>query len=285
MSGSYDVFGKAETESTRREIINEMVQRALREQSQLIPTIKDVSAMAVAGADSIDFNRRVGKFVVENLEEESEADVQTYSYEPDKLLLDRHAMIAWFIKKRANLQSALNLEADTIEEASAEHAIDIDRQLIIKMKAGASASNDVAVTGAITIPKILEGRAKLQKATKLNTRNANFFMLVSSAREAEMLAIAGFVEADKYGSSTPVMSGELGRIYGVRVLVTDEPVLGDNSALMYISEGIVYGNQQAPELNELYIPKKAGTEYALDQLYGTKVLNSGVYISKFTFTA
>ncbi len=284
MSGSYDVMGKAETELTRQDIIVETVQRALREQSQLIPTVRDVSDKAVLGADSIDFNRRVGAFEVQNLEEESEADIQTYKYTPDKLLLDKHMVIAWFLKKRANAQSALNLEMDTVEEAAAEHAIDIDRKLITAMLANASAANNVSVTGAITRAKILEAKAKLQAAVRLNTKNANFFLLINSKHEAEMLDIAGFVDADKYGSNQTIVTGELGRIFGIRTLITDESVLGDSNGLMYIDQGIVYGNQLAPELNSLYIPKKVGTEYALDQLYGTKVLNEGKYISHITFS-
>lgn len=278
-------FSKINTDKTRMQIISSIVQRALRERGQLVPTVTDVSNLAQPGLESILFPRRVGSFTVENLLETvgSEATQQTYQYDYDKLDLNYHAIVSWFIKKRADHQSVVNIEADAIAEAAAEHAIDIDRRIISTMLAGAAAANDVTITGVVTRTKVLEIKEKLQKSTKLRANQAPFFLLVNSKREAEMLDIPSFVEADKYGSNVPLLSGELGRIFGFRVLVTDEAVLGDNQALAWIPMGFVYGNQMNPDFRELYIPKRAGTEYALDQLYGLKVLNGGAYISKITF--
>ena len=282
---SDNVFGKNETENLRMEMISSIVQRALREQAQLIPTIRDVSALAQPGLNAITFPRRGGKFTVENLVEEAVADVQSFEYEGDKLELNRHAMIAWFIKKRSDIQAMVNIEADSIGEAAAEHAIDVDREIMKAMLAGAAAANNVAVTGGDAYGKadLLESKEKLQKATRLNPRNSAFNLLVGSKREADLLNINEFVTADKYGTAQ-IPTGALGRLFGVNVFVTDEAVLGDNKALMYVSEGIVYGNQMAPDFRELYIPKRAGTEYALDQLYGIKVLDGGKYISEITFS-
>lgn len=284
MSGSYDVMGAQETGLTRAQIISAMVQRAVREKAQSVPTVMDVSAQAVAGAKSIDFMRRSSSFTVENLAEEAEADVQTYQFTPDNLPFNQHAVISWFIKKRSAVQSALALEADAIQEAAAEHAIDVDRKIIAALVAGAASANNVSVTGAMTKAKFLEAKAKLQKSTRLNPRNAKFTLLLGSDREAEMLDIPGFVEADKLGNANVISSGQLGRYFGVNTLVTDEPVLGANTALMYIDLGFAYGNQMDPDLTSAVQPKKVGTEYALDQLYGTKVLNNGIYISKITFS-
>jgi hypothetical protein len=281
---SNEVFGNAETAKLRMELISSMVQRALRERGQLIPTITDVSSMAQPGLDTISFPKRSGSFTVQNLNEDSNADVQSFEYDVDKLLLDQHAMVSWFIKKRADLQSMVNIEADAILEAAAEHAIDIDRKIQAAMVTGAAGANDVTVTGAWTTAKLLEVKANLQKSTKLNPSNANFFMLVSSERESELLDLPRFVEADKYGANTPLISGELGRAYGIRFLVSDEPSVLTNS-IAWVQNGIVYGNQMSPDYRELYIPHRAGTEYALDQLFGIKVLNSGVYVSKITHQA
>lgn len=280
------IFSQAETGVTRQEMITAMVQRALRERAQLVPTIRDVSSFAQPGHDSISFPRRDGKFNVVNLAENADASTQKYDYENDKLDLNQHAMIAWFIKKRANLQSVVDIEADTIAEAAAEHAIDVDRKIMAAMVAGASEDNDI-FTGAgssaiMTKDTVLEVKEKLQKATKLNPRTANFFLLVDSARERELLNIAEFVKSNEYGSDQAITSGELGRLFGLRVLITDEDDL-DGHALGYVSQGTIYGNQMAPDFRELYIPRRAGTEYALDQLYGTRVLDGGKYISKVTF--
>ena len=292
MSGSYDVFGKAETELTRGEVVSEIVQRALREESQMISLVRDVSASAQPGIDGIFYPKRGNKFVVENLVEDSEADVQTFSYESDKLDFNHHAVIAWFIKKRSEIQSMIDLEADTIGEAAAEHAIDIDRVIMKAIFAGASSSNDVTLSGGaniFTAAGIIAARAKIQKAAKVNPSRVPFFMAVNSDAEATILGISQFVNADTYAGSTTLATGEIGRLYGARVILTDEDVFKVGATtyngVMWAQPGVVYGNQAAPELNELYIPKKVGTEYALDQLYGVKVLDSGKYISRIRFTA
>ena len=279
------IFSQAETGLTRLEMISAMVQRALRENAQLVPTVRDVSSLAQPGMDSISFPRRSGKFDVVNLAENADAAAQKYDYELDKLEFNHHAMISWFIKKRANIQSMVNIEADTIAEAAAEHAIDVDRKIIAAMVAGAFEDNDIftgASTPEITKDVVLNVKENLQKATKLNPRNANFYLMVDSSKERELLNIGDFVKANEYGGDQAIVTGELGRLYGMRVLLTDESEL-DGHALGYVSQGIAYGNQMAPDFNELYQPKRAGTEYALDQLYGVKVLDGGKYISKVTF--
>jgi hypothetical protein len=283
---SDNVFGKAETDKTRQEIVSAIVQRAIRERAQLVPTVRDVSSLATPGLDAINFPRRDGKFIVQNLVEDSAADTQSFEYVLDKLELDQHAMISWFLKKRSEVQGVVNFEADLLVEAAAEHAIDVDRKIITALAAGAASANDVSVSGgaAISKIKILEAKEKLQKSTRLNPRNARFTLLINSKREAEMLNIADFVKANEYGNANVIQTGALGRIFGVETLLTDESELGDSLALMYIDQGLVYGNQMAPDYRELYQPKRAGTEYALDQLYGLKVLDGGKYISKIAFT-
>lgn len=277
---STDVIGKAETEVLRMELINSMVQRALRERGQLVAAVTDVSSFAQAGLDTISFPRRVKNFVVQNLVEESEADSQTIEYTNDKLLLDQHAIIAWFIKKRSETQSMVNLEADAIVEAAGEHAIDVDRKIYAAMLASANVNNDVAITGAWTTAKALEVRANLQALTKQRTNQMEMFVAVTSEHEAELLDLPRFVESDKYGANIPLISGELGRYYGMRFLVSDE--LPENKSVAWFRNGVVYGNQLAADYRTLYMPKKAGTEHALDQLYGVKVLDEGKYVCEIT---
>lgn len=278
MSGSYDVFGKAETEVTRAALIQGMVQRALIEESQMISMVKDVSNLAQPGAASVLFPKRSLGFKVEKLDEESEADVQTFNYGGDVLSFDQHAVIAWFVKKKTDLQATINLEADLIDAAATEHAIDIDRYLMKLLVAGAAATK--TITGGVwTKAAITDLRAKIKAASKM--RRGEFFMAVTSENEGKLLAIDDFVHADTYGSTTPLQQGELGRLYGVRVVTTDEDVFKKAGvtydAVMWERNALVFGAQASPELNSLYIPKKVGTEHALDQLYGAKVMDGGVY--------
>lgn len=277
---SYDVIGKAETELTRMELISSIVQRSIREQGQLVPLVRDVSSLATVGLDTISFPRRTQSFAVQNLIEDSEADVQAITYDLDKLDLNQHAMVSWFIKKRANVQSMIDLESDALLEAAAEHAIDVDRKIIAKLLLEAASANNVAITGAWTTAKFLEVKSNLQKATKLRTNNSNFFMAVNSDKESQLLDLPRFVEADKYGSAMPLVNGELGRAYGMRIVLTDE--LASNKSIGWIQEGVIYGEQSGADFTEAVKPRKAGVEYALDMLYGVKVLDGGKYVSVVT---
>ena len=98
-------------------------------------------------------------------------------------------------------------------------------------------------------------------------------VIVHTSLSDEMLAIEEFVDASKYGASTPVMLGEIGMVYGMRVIVhtslSDEMIAWHPSA-------VGYAFSQAIELDFDKDLANIGTRYSLDYIFGAEVLDGGV---------
>lgn len=69
--------------------------------------------------------------------------------------------------------------------------------------------------GSFTEDEIIDIRSTVRE----NNYNPDS-IVVHPSLEAELLKINSFVRADEYGSDTPVRTGELGRIFGLRVFVS-----------------------------------------------------------------
>lgn len=71
-------------------------------------------------------------------------------------------------------------------------------------------ANGTALTNAI----LIAGRKQLSDAKAPKEDRS---MVVGTEAYAQLLGLDSFVSAEKYGSSTPVMEGELGKIFGFKV--------------------------------------------------------------------
>jgi hypothetical protein len=99
-------------------------------------------------------------------------------------------------------------------------------------------------------------------------------MMVGPDQEKVMLKIADFVRADYYGSSN-IPSGEIGRVWGMPVMVHQGVATG--KAYFYSKDAVGIAFQKAPSMAEQ--PEIAyGTNakrVAIDQLFGVKALQTG----------
>lgn len=267
------IFG-AETLATEQAVIAALVQRELIEGAQVAPNVLDVSAFAEDGAKSIDFPR-AGSFTVQKKKKDEQAQAQVVTYSTDQLDLDQHAVVQWILPKRGMKQSRIALEADTIARAARAHAKQVDEDIIAAMEAGAAAANAVSLSGTFGREEITEMRRKLRAQ---NVPMSDLTLAVAPEFEEDMLNTTDFIDASKYGDRMPVLNGEIGRVFGARVVVST--LLTASTAMMFHREALALGFQMQPELDSDKDLEHLGTRYSLDQLYGHKVLNNGLLISR-----
>lgn len=271
------VLGNSETDALRQEVIAAMVQRELIDAAVLAAGVMNVSQFAEPGAKSIEFPK-AGSFVVQKKQEEEEAQAQAVTYSTDKLDLNQHAVVQWIIPKRSSVQSRINLLADTTARAARAHARQVDIDVRDAMIANASATNTVTLSGDFGREEITEMRRKIRAQ---NFPMDSLTLAIAPDFEEDMLNVADFINADKYGSAAPIQQGEIGRVFGVTVVVsTLLSSAAGARALMFHREGLALGFQQMPEFDSDKDLKNLGTRYSLDQLYGVKVLQTGLGISK-----
>jgi N4-gp56 family major capsid protein len=145
--------------------------------------------------------------------------------------------------------------------SSPDHAIGLDGR----------ANQSEAGDNAVTLAGITEAR-KLLKKQNLETNGA--FLVVSTEQEKELLDLDNFRNADKYGSREALLNGEIGRIYGFRVMVHNR--VAQYEAFAYTQDAVGIAVQQEIEFEtDRPDPRLAATDYAFRMLMGSTVLDSG----------
>lgn len=268
--------GDTQTDAMKQTIVAALVQRQLIAKSVIAGTVRNVSEFAIDGVDEVEFPK-TSNFAVTKKVSGTPVDAAALTYGTDKLLLNQHAVIQWLIEKKANKQSAINLETANLLNAAAAHAKQVDVDLHAAMIAGVSASGPdhiIAYAGASF------GRADIVKAMELldiqEIPSELRYLLVHPTEHATMLNITDFTDANRYGSVKPIMNGEIGEIFGMKVLKSTVVTAG--RPLVYQAESTVLGFQLLPQFDSQKDLANLATRYSLDQLYGAKVMQSGVGI-------
>jgi N4-gp56 family major capsid protein len=262
------------------DFIVETVQRELAAQAKVRPLVSDVSEFAVNGNRSISFPK-MGSLVVQKRSEGQAGDAQALTLTEDQLELDQLATVQFILKHQSELQSRLRLEEAYIARAASAHARQVDADIIEAMASGAASGNDVTYAAGAVEGNILDTVQKLDEA---NAPEEGRFILFRPAQKNLILQIANFVQAERYGSNIPVMSGEIGMAYGMRFVMSNIATTSfiDGVMLGFQRESLALGFQMNPMIDEEKAIKwGAGSKrIAVDQLYGYKVLQSGNLISK-----
>jgi N4-gp56 family major capsid protein len=264
------LMGDAEIKSN--DLIVSMVQQKLIESAVIAPSLMNVSSFAKPGLSSVEFPYS-NYFTVKKKTSKVATEAEALTYSSDKIDLNQHAYVKWVIESKAQIQSAVNLEVDALENAALAHAEDFDKYLYDLLYA---AGTNVPFTGAgtkIASGDIVDAR-KIIKASKVRNFAGNVFLAINSAEEASMLKIADFVDASKYGSNVPVLNGEIGQVYGVKVLVTESVDAG--KPVMYHKESLYWALQKSPTFMSQDDLENIGKKYLIDQLAGAKIMKSGV---------
>lgn len=274
------VTGTTATASVQQAAIATLVQRNLIAKSTLLGTITDFSMLAEPGNKTVDIPK-VGNFTVTKKTSGTAVDATALTYATDQLALDQQAVVQWLVEKRASKQSRIALAEINLSRAIDAHAKQVDTDIHAALIAGVSSSSPdhiIAFANAASFdkPDVIEGRRLLDMQ---EVPAGDRFIAVNPTDEASLLGIAGFVEADKYGSNSAVMNGELGRLYGSTVIKST--VVTSGRPLMYHREACCIAFQQDPEFDNQKDLANLAMRYSLDQLYGVKVLQAGKLIVRF----
>lgn len=273
------IIDGTEVSVTRMDYIVETVQRELAAAAKVRPLVSDVSQFALPGRRSISFPK-LGSLTVQKLAEGQAADAQALTATEDQLDLDQLATVQFILKKQAEIQSQLSFEQSMIQRAASAHARQVDSDIIEALAAGAASGNDVTYNGSDIEDNIL---SVVQKLDEANAPEEGRFLIFRPAQKKLILSVANFVQAERYGSNIPIMRGELGMAYGLRFIMSNNATstFVDATMIGFQREALAVGFQMDPFIDEEKdIKWGAGSKrYAVDQLYGYKVLQSGNLIS------
>lgn len=278
------LMGVTETSASALANISSAAQLYLQQESKLLPTVSDFSSLAVPGASSIKLPRS-GGFTVGDKSENTAVDSQIITYAADTISLNQHRVVQFLLEDIADQQAMVNVVQDALLKASKDLAYDIDAKIKAEFdNASTSAPDHViqyndATNEDIELVDVLSMR-KLLVDQNIDPRQC--FLGVGSAQEKNMLAIDNFISAEKYGSNEPIMNGEIGKIYGMRVIVSN--VFSGTDSYAWHPSAVGFAMQQAVRVQRDYDLSQLAWRYSLDYIGGFEVLDSGKRVVKIEET-
>jgi hypothetical protein len=153
-------------------------------------------------------------------------------------------------------------------------AYKLDQLIVTKLEAASAAAPDhrLAYANAATL-----GAADILAARELLQLQyipfQECWIGVSPGSENDLLAITNFISADVYGSSAGLVNGEIGRLYGARVVMS--AAFADLKTIVWHPSAVAFGMQRQPNFDSMKDLSNLAMLYSVDALYGAVTLDSG----------
>lgn len=264
--------GKTEIDAVSAELISSMTQMYLVQEAKLLPTVLDFSALAGPGMDKIKIPL-AGGFTVGDKTENTAVEAQSLTYSTDDLALDKHKVVQVLVERYASLQSQVNMLQDMSMRAGKGLAAKLDSDIYDALVATSASAPDHRVAyaaGSATTEADLTNARKL-----LNVQNVPLedrFYGINPADEKAILGIANFIQSERYGSSLPIVKGEIGMAYGFRIIMHNAFTYNVAWHKAHVAVAIQQGLRFLSQLDLANIADR----YSFDQVYGVKTLQAGI---------
>lgn len=205
---------------------------------------------------------------------------QTLATTDETLVIDQSKMFAFEVDDvdQRQVRNAGDLLTKAAFRAAFGLAKTLDTHLLTKMSTSAGnilTAQDVATADAAFL-LLRRLRMSLNKA---NVPDDNRFVIISPEFEALILGDGRFIDASRYGSTTPILNGEIGRAIGFRVLTSNNLPAGTAGTPPEQSNFVIAGHGMATTLAEqinkveAYRPQDSfGDAIKGLHLYGSRVV-------------
>lgn len=205
---------------------------------------------------------------------------QTLATTDETLVIDQSKMFAFEVDDvdQRQVRNSGDLLTKAAFRAAFGLAKTLDTHLLTKMTTSAGnilTAQDVATADAAFL-LLRRLRMSLNKA---NVPDENRFVIISPEFEALILGDGRFIDASRYGSTTPILNGEIGRAIGFRVLTSNNLPSGTAGTAPEVSNFVIAGHGMATTLAEqinkveAYRPQDSfGDAIKGLHLYGSRVV-------------
>lgn len=274
MALSAGIITQAVTDAAGFDAISLMVQQYLKENAVLIPTIQDETDEATPGKKSTSYTR-IGELVAEDKTDGTEYTAQKFEVAADKLEYDTQQGVYVQLTSKGSLQSAIAQEPKIFERSLQALTDALEQKIYTALANVSTSAPDHAILfdtqSTLALSDILEARRLLNVAKVPLTDR---FLAIHPNNETDLLNLKQFTNASEYGDRVPLLTGEIGRIFGFRTVITGN--VTENTALGYHRSHVVFGRQMEVTWDQDKILQNSAREYLLETLYGLKTLDNGV---------
>lgn len=246
--------------------ISMQVTETLIQESTIIPTVRDFSAMVAGGMDRLDiplFN----ELAVQTVSEATGVVAQAIDPTQSQLSLDQHKSVPWSITQRASLQSKLNMIMEAVKNGSKSLAADIDNYLLSIISDGIStAAPDHKLPLTVNPLQDLSNAKKLLDAQ--NVPRGNRYVAAGPGFVKSLLDDSTIIDASKYGTTNPVQAGFVTNIFGFTVVESNSSSITDDGFFAYHQDICAFARQMGVSFKREEKVLEHREDFAMTQLYG-----------------
>lgn len=281
------VAKNADVANVQEALVAEVVQRELQAQAKLSGLFRDYSELVGKGTASLKIPRS-DSFSVQDRDNATPtaASAQNLTFSFDQIDLDQSKYVYYVIPGDVELDAKPSYELTAAQRAASAHGRNMDIVRLDELWGGADDSRDIDfVSGTSDIEDTL--LQMIQKADEANMLDdGERYLIIRPQERKQMLGVANFVQADRYGTSQALVSGELGSLYGVRVVVTNLAgataatsggTFGDGNMVLCHREslGFAFHRQPTHDMDKAIEYGAGSMAHTWDIKYGLKAMQDG----------
>ena len=284
------VAKNADVVDVQEALVAEVVQRELQAASKLSALFSDFSELVGKGTATLKIPRS-DSFSVQTRDNAtpSPANASNLTFSFDEIALDQSKYVYYVIPGDVELDAKPSYELTAAQRAASAHGRNMDIARIDALWTGAASANDVDFESGVSDfeERVLEMIKVADEAEMLD--DGNRFLIIRPQERKQALSVANFVQADRYGDRTPLVTGELGQAYGVRFIVVNHigataavsgGTFGDGKMILCHKESLGFAFHRLPTHDmDKAIEYGAGSmAHTWDVKYGLKALQGGELI-------
>lgn len=292
------VAKNADVANVQEALVAELVQRELQAASKLAGLFTDYSNLVGKGTSEVKIPR-ASSFAVSDRDNDTPtaASASNLTFSFDRISLDQSKYVYYVIPGDVEIDAKPSYEMTAASRAASAHGRNMDIARLNKLWVGTASSIEVEYDAGVSdIEQVLLDMIEQADNQEMLDDGGRVLIVRPSERKA-LLGVANFVQADKYGDRTPLVSGELGSLYGVRVVMITHSgteadgnaiTFGDGNMILCHRESLGFAFHRRPITDsEKAIEYGAGSmAHTWDVKYGLELLQDGELIIKAgNFTA
>lgn len=257
------IVGNTQTDTQKMALIATAAQKSLAFAAKLLPLITDYSFMVGKGMKSLDLPK-LGEFTVTDRGTGAAADAVVLTDASDQMLLNKVPHINFIIDPQDEIQSRLDVQMEYAIRAAAAQGRFVDTKIVAEI---ATVGTAHGTTGDISKAWVLAARDYLQGN---NADISAASIMVGHDQEKVLLGIDDFVRYDSRGVVSPVVTGAIGSLYGVPVVMSN--AFGAQKYAMVEKGGIVLAFQRTATIGTNPDVKYGPTaqRWAIEAQFGVK---------------
>lgn len=282
----------ADVANVQEALVAEVVQRELQAKAKLAGLFRDYSNLVGKGTASLKIPR-ADSFSVADRDNATPtaASASNLTFAFDQIDLDQSKYVYYVIPGDVELDAKPSYELTAAERSASAHARSMDIARIDTLWVGDTSSVEVEYDAGVSdIEDVVLSMIQEADENEMLDDGERYLIVRPQERKA-LLGVANFIQADRYPNSQALVTGELGSLYGVRVVVTNLSgatadgnaiTFGDGNMILCHRESLGFAFHRQPQHDmDKAIEYGAGSmAHTWDVKYGLCALQDGALIIK-----